>query len=308
MDDTIRRFHAAEHGFSGVLYPGSRSPDRAVVYVGGGGSTPEEAIRAASFIRRAGFRVLVLGYYGWDGTPQKMENIPVEYAASAIEYLKKDCGVEKIIMAGASEGAVYSLLCASVLPGIRAVCAVTPMDYIMVSPLARGTVSAVYTMNGIAFSFADFSLKEHSAFSLLGGALRDRRYGLRRMIRYASDQVRPPEDAFIRVEDMGAELLIIVPDYDDIWASEEAAKRMEVRLRENSYAYPFEIVTLRHAGHMMGGDYDLSGNGMRLFRWMLRSEHAYPAECEKARKECLERMLLFFEECLPEEEARLGVR
>lgn len=291
-------FNVAEHGFAGVLYKGVRSSDKVVIFVGGGGSTVEEAIGSASFIRNAGFTVLVLGYYGWEGTPLKMENIPVEYAANAVKYLKSECDINRIIMAGPSEGAVYTLLCASLLPEINAVCAVTPMDYIMAAPMSKGTVESVYTKDGIALPFADFSIKEQGVMKLLKGALSDRKYGFRRMIRYACDQVDPPEDAFIRVEDMKAELLMIVPGFDDIWGSEEAAKRIETRLKNNGYEYPVETLTPHKASHMMGGSYDLSGIGMKLFRWaLLKAEHDDPAECEKARKVCLNRMLRFFEEC-----------
>ncbi len=291
-----RKFTAPTDGFSGVLCEGTRSPGRAVIYVGGGGATPDEAVRAGSFVRDAGFTVLVLGYYGWEGTPRKMENIPIEYASRAIRFLKNECGTRKIIMAGASEGAVYSLLCASFLPEINAVCAVAPLDFIMASPRAKGTVTSVYTWEGRALPFADFSLRENGAPQLLKGALSDKKYGFRRVIRYACDRVRPSADAFIKVENMNADLLIIVPPFDDIWGSEEAAKRIAARLAQNSYAHPFEILTLPGASHLMGGSYDISGLGMRLFRWaLLKAEHDHPLTCDWARAECLDRMLSFFD-------------
>jgi len=292
-------FNTGEHGFSGILCRGDRSPDRAVIYVPGAGSTREESIHAADFIKEAGFSVLVLGYYGWEGTPEKMEDIPVEYALSAASYLKETEGCSKVIMAGASEGAVYSMLCASLTSRIDAVCAAVPMDFVMASPRSSGNVRSVYTKDGAPLPFAPFPLSKHgNVMALLKRALSDKEYGMRRIIRCACDMAEPSEEAFIKVEDMDADLLVIVPGHDDIWASEQAAARIEARLKRNGYRRSFRTVTLEGGSHFMGGSYDLSGPGMKLFRWaLIKAEHDHPEECDRARERCFALMLDFFENC-----------
>lgn len=285
-----------EHGFAGILYEGKRKKDQVIIYCGGGGSTVKESLECAAFIREAGLSVLVLGYYLWPDTPDRMEEIPVEYAERAVRFLKTVMGYRKVIIAGASEGATFALVCASLIDEIGGICAVTPMDYIMASPRSKESVKAVYTRNGKPLPFVHYPLSQHHAVSLLKGALQDQKYGLRRAIRYASDQADVRDEHYIPVENMKGKVLLIAPERDDIWASDEAVRRIEKRLARNHYPYPVRTVIYPEGSHMIGGSLDLSGFGASLFRQFMRAEHDHPQECEAARADCLKQMLMFFEE------------
>ncbi len=293
MDWTI--LTAENEGFAGAYQEGAACPETAVIYAPGAGSDREEALQAASFLPENGLNTLVLGWMGWPGVPSRMENVPVEYVTRAIRYLKEERGIRRVLMAGVSEGAVYTLLAAVYHPEIGAVCAVCPLDYVMASPSSRGKINAVFTWQGKRISFVPFSTSHMSRWALLKGALTDPSYGRGRILRYACDQVRVRKIARIQVEKMRAPLLLIAPSYDDVWESEEAVKRIERRLRHQKYPYPVRTILYPHASHLMGGSYDMTDRGVRFLTRLLKAETDHPDACERARNDCLDQMLAFLE-------------
>lgn len=68
-------------------------------------------MKDSEYLRKAGYSVLVLGFYYWKGMPKAMRAIPVEYVEKAVEALRRS-GFEKIGIHGISSGAAYALLCA----------------------------------------------------------------------------------------------------------------------------------------------------------------------------------------------------
>ena len=75
-----QRFSLNKDGFVGELYTGTRCPGKAVLYVGGAGCKRRMTLMMGRFLVDAGFTVLFLGFYLWDGLSKDMWNIPVDYA------------------------------------------------------------------------------------------------------------------------------------------------------------------------------------------------------------------------------------
>lgn len=84
----IQRIPVRENGLMGVLFlPPSKSPLPVIITLNGsnGGLGENRAQLLASY----GFAVLALGFFGIDGLPALLENIPLEYFETAFTWLQK---------------------------------------------------------------------------------------------------------------------------------------------------------------------------------------------------------------------------
>ena len=123
------QFDLEHDGFVGEFHPGARYPGKAVLYVGGASCDRKMTLAMGRFIEDAGFSVLYLGFYLWEGLPKEMWRIPVDYAERAAKWLISH-GYEPCMM-GASTGAGYTLLSASLIPEIHGAAALCPFDHVM---------------------------------------------------------------------------------------------------------------------------------------------------------------------------------
>ena len=136
-----------KEGFIAHYYPGTKETNKAIIFVGGASCDEKTCI---GYLRREGYNVLVLGFYLWKGLSKNLAGIPVEYVEKAVNWLKCTKGIEKIAMTGASTGAGYTLVCASLIPDITCVIPVVPFDYVMegTSSSNKRLHCSVYTYSG----------------------------------------------------------------------------------------------------------------------------------------------------------------
>ena len=78
---------------------------------------------------RCGIAALGICYWNVDGLPKELVRVPVDPFEKAIQWLKNK-GYEKIILYGISKGAELALLCASLMPDICGVVALSPIHCI----------------------------------------------------------------------------------------------------------------------------------------------------------------------------------
>ena len=128
------------------------------------------------------------------------------------------------------------------------------------------------------------------------GAIKDKKYGLRRFMRYGYDHNPVSEESRIKVENMHADVLLLGVRDDDGWPSEEAVTRMVKILEEAGYPYRVEHHVYDKASHALtDGLNELSGYAKWAFKNMLPAEKKYPKECEEARQDSFRRILVFLE-------------
>lgn len=226
-----------EQGFEAVYFPGKHSPDTAVIAVGGASCDEQTSISMSRFLRNAGYNVLVLGFYVWEGLLKELVSIPVDYAERAIRWLKEEKGVKKISMTGASTGAGYTLLSASLIPDIGCVIPVVPFDYVMegTTNRLRRLHRSVYTWHGREIPYSPWVLIDQGIPRILLETIKNREYGLKRMYRYGYDHNPVTEESRIKVENMQADVLFLAVKDDDAWPSDEAVHRMVQVLKKAGY-------------------------------------------------------------------------
>jgi BAAT / Acyl-CoA thioester hydrolase C terminal. len=127
-----------EHGFVGLYFPGTHSHEKAVIAAGGASCDEKTSVSMCRYLRKAGYNVLVLGFYLWEGLPKDLVAIPVDYVENAVKWLKTEKGIRGIAMTAASTGAGYTLLAASLIPEIGCVIPVVPYDYVPAGTIQRG--------------------------------------------------------------------------------------------------------------------------------------------------------------------------
>src|SRR4029450_14052521 len=81
-----------------------------------------------AILARNGFAALALAYFGMEGLPKELDQIPLEYFQSALAYIRshRSLDSDQIGIAGNSKGAELALLLASEDPAIRCVLAFSP--------------------------------------------------------------------------------------------------------------------------------------------------------------------------------------
>lgn len=289
----------SKQGFNAYYYAGSKFPDKAIICVGGASCDEKTSIAMSGFIRRAGYNVLVLGFYMWKGMSKDLAAVPADYAERAVKWLKERKGIKKIAMTGASTGAGYTLVCASLIPEISCVIPVVPFDHVM-----EGTTSgfkrlgrSVYTWHGKDLPYSPWTIIDKGMLRILAGAISNKRYGLARFMRYGYDHVPLLESSRIPVENMHAEMLFLAVKNDDGWPSDEAVPRMVKKLKESGYPYRVQVKIYQKASHALTDGLDeLTGFAKWAFRHLLPAEKKYPKNCEAARRDSFARILRFLRE------------
>ena len=287
-----------EDGFRAIWFEGGKHRDKAIIYMTGAKCGEEDTIQSSKTVRDAGYSVLCLGFYFWEGMQKELYRIPVEYVERAVAELKVN-GFEKIAIHGMSTGAGYALLCSSLIPDISCTIATVPYDYVMegmkndLFPLGF----AVYTYRGESVAYSHYTCMNNGLFHALKGFFKCKKQKGYKMIhtgRYGYDTSEETEESRIKVENMKSDLLIMAPKWDDCWPSEQAVPRIERILKENKYPYRVKAIIYEKASHYLGAE--VSEDMMKLARKVLPTEKKYPEECERARKDSVKQVLDFLEE------------
>lgn len=287
-----------EDGFCAIWFEGSTYRDKVIIYMTGAKCSEEHTVYSSKIVRDAGYSVLCLGFYFWEGMPKEMYRIPVEYVERAVAELKAN-GFEKIAIHGISIGAGYALLCASLIHDISCTIATVPYDYVMegmrndLFPLGF----AVYTYRGESVPYSRYTCMNDGLPKALIGFFKCKKQKGYKMIhtgRYGYDTSEETEASRIKVENMKSDLLIMAPEWDDCWPSEQAVPRMERILKESNYPYRVKAIIYHKASHALG--MEMSDDMVKLARKVMPTVKKYPEECEKARKDSIQQMLEFLKE------------
>ncbi len=289
-----------KEGFIAHYFPGTKETSKAIIFVGGASCNERTSISMSGYLRKEGYNVLVLGFYLWKGLSKNLARIPVEYAQKAINWLKNTQGIEKIAMTGASTGAGYTLVCASLISDITCVIPVVPFDYIMegTSPSNKRLHCSVYTYRGANLPYTETPMLDKGMLNWLKMAMNAKEYGLRRFMRFGYDYMSKslnPESR-IKIENMNADVLFLAVKGDDCWPSDIAVPRMLKILEECNYSHRVESHIYEKGSHALAdGLNEMNRITKLLMKTMIPTEKKHPQECEDARRDSFTRIIDFIE-------------
>lgn len=219
----------ATSGVYGTLYlpaKASTTPRPAVMVIGGSEGGLSTTVQAATLAAH-GYPALALAYFHVPGLPDSLENIPLEYFATAAQLLQKQAGVDpnRIVLLGASRGSEAALLTAANYPElVHAVIAAVPASESFGG--LSSSPSAAWTFHGKPLPVGD---------------------------RSETFDPSPTSPAAIPVEAISGPLLLICGGKDEVWPSCTNVDAIKARLQQHAVTRAPTVLTFPESGHLVGG-------------------------------------------------------
>ena len=258
-EEGVARQPIEEDGLVGTLLrPFASAPRPAVIALGGAGGNLSEG--GARTLASEGFAALALAYFGVDGLPRELVEVPLEYFERAIAWLRSQPGVDagRVAIVGNSKGAELALLLGATYPeGVRAVVGYAPSPIVWQGiPFDRevyyGGPRSPWSLRGRPVPFAPLSRPLASELLLMSGAffggrpISGRPFYERALLDRAA-----VEAASIAVENIDGPVLLISGTNDELWPSTLLSEMTVERLRAHRHPFPFEHLIYEGAGHLI---------------------------------------------------------
>ena len=236
-------------GLSGrFFYQPTAEPQPAILVVGGSSGFGWTQNMAALLASR-GFASLAVRYFGEEGLPAMLSEIPLEYFKTALDWLSNRPGVaaDRIGVVGISKGGELALVLGSSFPEIKAVVAFAPFAVVM-QGLGPQPASS-WTLNGIPLPYL-----------LLEGAEKYFQTDVERPVitfreLYLSNYRNNPEiarEAAIPVEKINGPVLIVTGSDDQAAPSDIFGDVAMERLKQHNHPHHYEHLCYQDAGHSLG--------------------------------------------------------
>jgi pimeloyl-ACP methyl ester carboxylesterase len=260
----------AENGIRGLLCgprDGRRHP---AVMVLGGSEGGFGLLDAAVLLASHGFSVMSLAYFGMNGLPSALQNIPVEYFGRAVQWMcaRPEVDPHFVSVLGASRGAEAALLVGAIFPEVKAVVARSPSNVRWEGVTANhfpggpawtyGGKPLPYVRNRIPLWFA----VQYGWDTLIGNPVRQTP-----LFTHDLEVFGDSGSVEIPVENIHGPVLLLSGRDDQIWPSSLMATRLMGRLQRYRHPYEDEHLSYERAGHWIPSEYAPtagSRNGMKL--------------------------------------------
>lgn len=277
--------HAAEDG--GV----QRFVGKVLIVLGGSEGNENIPRNLGARFAHEGVTALGLCYWNVPGLPTELVEVPVESVERACAFLRGR-GYERIGIYGISKGGELALLAASLMPELTCAVALSPLDHVM--PGITGTGGLVskgvsarssWTWRGEPLACAPGGVRLPYAGiirRMVSERQLDMRFVYERMLEDASAA------SAIQVERINGSVLLVSPEHDTMWPSDEACRRIERRLRTHGHSWEVGCLSYERASHIM---VPMETSMLRLFR----EERRFPRECAASREDAFRRTLAFLE-------------
>jgi dienelactone hydrolase len=232
--ETVTKKEVAEGGLVGIFYtPGGEGPYPAVITLGGSGGNMD--VQTAVILASRGYAALALDYFGGQGLPDQLSQIPLEYFADALAWLQAQPVVdgERIGVIGHSRGGELALLLGATFPEIKAV----------VSYAGSGVVFGGYPGPGPAWTLGRETVP-FAPSELDLAPERDRPA----VVPGPAEELAKAE---IPVERINGPVLLISGTADRVWPATMLSEIARERLAAHDHTYPYDHLAYEEAGHTL---------------------------------------------------------
>lgn len=296
MGDTIKEYVQEEKIKGALFHPKQKGRYPAALILSGSDGGMQE--HAAALLASKGYVTLALAYFGVEGLPKNLENIPIEYFQEATKWLKKLPYVNgNISLIGHSRGGELALLLGAIFDDYQSIIASAPSAY-MTPGMRNGifTSTSSWTLNQQPLPNITFKFRLQTIFSML------KNWILKKPISYLSiwdDTLKiqeKTENARISVENIRIPIMFIAGRDDQLWPSSQYVNAIENSLqnKHNRYLY------YENAGHFLSFPYsfvNLPANVfMNVVGEMVMTFGGFKQANAKAAKNSWEEILTFLKE------------
>ncbi|MGN7479535.1 acyl-CoA thioesterase/bile acid-CoA:amino acid N-acyltransferase family protein [Solibacillus silvestris] len=243
----VDRIPVRERGLVGTFFCDSNSgPLPTVIVLGGseGGLRESNAALLASY----GFNTLALAYFGIEGLPKELVNIPLEYIQNAIDWLKDHPKVDfsKLGVFGTSKGGELALLSASMFPSIKAVVGYVPSGVVYPGISQSSTAVSSWQFKGKSIPFAFGKIPKEVNLEINQARQMGEPISWRKTYQWWAEGEKQAE---IPVEGIQGPVLLISGGDDQLWPADLLSEKVMARLKEHDHPYPYEHINFPKAGH-----------------------------------------------------------
>ena len=248
-----------EGGLVGTLFlPDASAPRGAVLTLGGAGGGLSEG--AAETLAKEGFAALALAYFGLEGLPRELVEIPLEYFGGAIAWLGRhpEVGAGPVAVVGNSKGGELALLLGATYPkSVGAVVGYAPSAVVWQGiPFDRevyhGGPRSPWSLRGEAVPFVPLASPGAAEMVLMTESLLEARpISTRALYERALGDETAVAAASVPVEKIEAPVLLISGTDDRLWPSTRLSEMAIGRLEANDHPFPREHLRYEGAGHMI---------------------------------------------------------
>ncbi|HEX5546792.1 MAG TPA: acyl-CoA thioester hydrolase/BAAT C-terminal domain-containing protein [Ktedonobacterales bacterium] len=243
----VRRVEARERGLVGTLFlppDHDHGPHPGVIVLGGSSGGRREPL--AALLASHGCAALALAYFGAEGLPPRLADIPLEYFEAALDWMAARPEVRggRCALLGTSRGAELALLLGATFPQVGAVVAYAPSGVLWG---AVGASGPAWTYRGEPLPVVPDRVPPEL----------DAAISAREPISAAEWYLHNLEDeaalgsATIAVERIAGPVLLISGEDDQMWPSTLMAERIMRRLAEHHFTWPYRHLRYPDAGHLL---------------------------------------------------------
>ena len=245
----VRSLDVRDGGLVGkLMLPAQSAASRGpgVIRLGGSEGGLDEA--GAALLASHGYVALSLAYFGIEGLPSDLVEIPVEYSIRALEWLqaRPEIDPDRIAIIGGSRGSELALLTASFRPDVRSVVAMGPSGVVWggIPKSPRPSPVAAWTYEGKPLPFLSAKAPSELMQEFYAkGPLQSRLYD------FLFSDAKAVEQATIPIERIHGQVLLISGKEDRVWGSPIMAQRIMDRAQQFDRAGSFSNISYEGAGH-----------------------------------------------------------
>lgn len=234
-------------GFLGELFYSDNPGNRTIMWLGGSGSGLGVNSPIAAVLASHGFNVLSLPFFGEQGLPAQLSEIPLEYFEGVFAWLAKSpiTSGKEVWILGMSKGAELALILASRYPFITRVAVFAPHAYCF-QGLAFKNVSS-WTYEGQSLPF--IQLKNRWVFaSMIRGFIKNLPFRFTETYEKGLQAAPNKEAARIKIENAHADLLLFTSRECGMWNTYDGCVEIMDMLRKYNYQYKYDLIVYDHAG------------------------------------------------------------
>ncbi|HEX8728280.1 MAG TPA: acyl-CoA thioester hydrolase/BAAT C-terminal domain-containing protein [Ktedonobacterales bacterium] len=244
----VRRIEVRERGMVGTLLlppDDDHGPHPGVIVLGGSSGGIREPL--AALLASHGCAALALAYFGAEGLPPQLADIPLEYFATALDWMaaRPDVRGERCALLGTSRGAELALLLGATFPQVGAVVAYAPSGVLWG---AVGAAGPAWTYHGEPLPVVPDRVSPALDAAI---SAREPIVAAEWYLHNLADEAAL-EPATIAVERIAGPVLLISGEDDQMWPSTLMAERIMRRLAEHRFTWPYRHLRFPNAGHLIG--------------------------------------------------------
>ncbi len=226
-----------------LVAPKATEPTSTVIVLGGSDGGYQSAAATAQELAEQGIAALAVAYFGIDGLPATLNEIPLEYFTNAVNFIdahpqlsRNQCG--QIGVVGSSRGAELALLLGAHNSNFAPIAALSPSSHVWGG---AGNTSAAWTYNGEPMNF----VPRHS----------DPNYDVSRFVGvdyFRKDlQHADAGTAQIPVTAIAGQVLLLAGTDDQLWPSAAMARTLEQQFAEAQQPSKVQALYFKDAGHVI---------------------------------------------------------